>query len=506
MSPARPFIFPANLSSAQELSYTLTVIGKYQAENSYLRHLVAIRTRSRDKAKKDVLYWKQKYKEEKAKYEKLKKDNDRLIAEVEKILKTNHRYQVALFDHGNFKDSTCLEKKTKGGQLGHKDTNREAREDRRSFSSIRLFAASCQKCGTTLSRVAATRDKLLVDITLHPEVTKLLIQTERQWCPKCHREVSSTYSQSLPFTEYGLNTFLAVLILRFGANLSLAKVCLVLRFAFGLTLSKSAVAALLLSAKNYLKDRYESLKEAARSREITYHDETGWLVAGRSAWLWVMTTSEGETLYVAAESRGKGIAKENYGNSSSLAMHDGLGSYKEPIPAEKQLYCWAHLLRFAHEETVNARKTSPAVKLREKLVELYQLPKTHPEYSPEKLRQELDQDFSKILAQTSLDSSFQNICNRIKDQKDGLIRALLLTPDGTNNLAERELRPLVISKQTSFGSDTFKGMETTAILASIYRTTVRQEKEPLNKLKNYLLAGVAQTYPHYSQAVIFNSS
>src|SRR5476651_1189896 len=61
----------------------------------------------------------------------LEKENGNLKQEIERISKTKNRYQIALFDHGNFKhkNEEDSDKKKKGGQKGHADTNREKTED-----------------------------------------------------------------------------------------------------------------------------------------------------------------------------------------------------------------------------------------------------------------------------------------------------------------------------------------------------------------------------------------
>lgn len=500
------FTFPPTLAQGQRLDFCLSVIDKYRGEQVYLRRLSKQNQRKADKAQEETDSWRKKYETEREKYRKLKQENDKLIKEIERLLKTNNRYQVALFDHGNFKHPGKETGKVRGGQEGHKDTNRETREDSSILPRVRVFTPTCSTCHKPLNRSSSSRERLLVDINLNPTILKVMVMAERQWCSTCQKERVSHHPQALPFTEYGLNTFLTIVTLRFGASLSLAKIAATLKLAFGLSISKSEVAALLLKSKVYLKDRYEEIKKAARAREITYLDETGWTVSGQSAWMWIMATPEGETAYTAAESRGKGIAKDVYGNSQSLAMHDGLASYKEAVPQDKHLYCWAHLLRFAFEETEGSDQGSDEVVLREKLLELYHTRKTHPDWNSITLGNLLQEKMAEILSFDSTNTSFLNIQRRVRDQEEGLIRSLLKTPAGTNNLAERELRPLVIGKRISFGSDTYRGMEVTATLASVYRTLARTEGFPLLKLKEDLLCGVTKTHPTYQQTSLIDSS
>jgi len=78
-----------------------------------------------------------------------------------------------------------------------------------------------------------------------------------------------------------------------------------------------------------------------------------------------------------------------------------------------------------------------------------------------------------LLAHPSTDPTTCTLQHRLREQKDGLIRALLVSPNGTNNFAEQELRPIALARKISYGSDTYTGMETTAVLSSVIQTLVR---------------------------------
>ena len=436
--------------------------------------------------------------------DKFKKENEKLKQEIEKITKTNNRYQVGLFDHGNFKSPTEKERKTNGGQRGHADTNQDKKRDYKSFKKQRIFAKRCGKCGHSLSRVNATTEKLLIDIQINTQLTQMILSSERQWCSHCKKEVTAKSAESLPFSEYGINTFMMILLMRFKSNQSLGNISSSLYFGFGLRLSPSAILSLLRQAKEYLSDKYEKLKQEIRRGQVMYNDETGWLVHGQKAWMWIMT-NEKMTVYVAAESRGKGIFEQMYGDSKATSMHDGYSSYASVTGMAKAAYCWSHILRFSFEETVLEKKpTDIACQIRDRLVDLYQTVVQHKEWSREQKEKTLRSELDALLALSPTDESSKNILYRVKTQKEGLILALLLTPDGTNNLAERELRSMAIKRGISYGSATFKGMETTAVLGSIVQTISRdKEKQFIPSLKEYLLTGIAEKYPQYKHPASF---
>lgn len=497
-----PFQIPSFVSSEKRVSFCKDVINKYRQELPLLRRKISVVEKQNMKSQDEVKYWKEKYNKTIEELRKTEKENEKLKQEIEKLTKTNNRYQIALFDHGNFKHRDDKNKKSKGGQNKHKDTNRENQvnfEGYENYQRKRIYASVCSHCGRSLKRVEAFKQKVLLDIVIKPEIVRLIIESERQWCSNCQKEVISRDSQSLPFTEYGLNTFMMALILRFKGHLSFYAISSVFFVAFGLSLPKSDVSNLLKQASAFLDSKYEELIKAVRAGEVIYADETGWSIKKQKAWMWIMA-NENATVYFAAESRGKGIADIMYGASQAFFMTDGFVSYTNTAAKDRHLLCWSHVLRFSFEETVNDEKDSYACFLRDELVRIYHIKKTHSEYSKEKLEEVLRYEFEKLLNLTSTEESFIKIQNRVKEQKEGLILALLVTSSGTNNLAERELRPMVLNRHVSYGSDTYKGMEASAILGSVMQTISRKE-DLLTELQLCLQIGVHEKYPQYTHLV-----
>lgn len=510
-----PFVIPSGIPYSHQVDFCKSVIEKLRAETVLLRKETMGATGKIRKLEQEIEKWKEKIEHlrignDKLRQERdrLKKEEERLKKEIGKLTKTQNRYQIALFDHGNFHHPDGTDKKPPGGQKGHADTNKDTKREYQSFTRQRVFAVSCGNCGTLLPRVGSCKEKVLIDIQINTQLTQVILGSERQWCKTCHKEVLAHSPQALPFTEYGMNTFMMVMLMHFKSHQSIQKISTVLSLGFGLTISPSAILSLLRQAKVYLQETYEEMKQAIREGAVMYNDETGWLVHGQKAWMWIMTTSDkkqidgtleaGITVYVPAESRGKGIFEEMYGNSTAKSMHDGYSSYESVTGEENSLYCWSHVLRFAFEETVAEKNSSIACQIRDRLVTLYQTIREHPDWTDEQKEILLGEELTQLIAVEAADETSKNIQHRITTQKEGLIKALLLTPDGTNNLAERELRGMAIHRTISFGSATFKGMETTAILGSVVQTISRNKEKPfLPTLQSYLSDGIQEKYPQY---------
>src|SRR3989344_7046582 len=93
------FKYPKTIiEDSEKISFLKEIINKYRKELPYLRHSLSV-NQNQIKAKDEIIqYWKKKYKDEKQISNTLKKENNNLRQEIEKITKTNARYQVSLFD------------------------------------------------------------------------------------------------------------------------------------------------------------------------------------------------------------------------------------------------------------------------------------------------------------------------------------------------------------------------------------------------------------------------
>jgi hypothetical protein len=67
--------------------------------------------------------------------------------------------------------------------------------------------------------------------------------------------------------------------------------------------------------------------------------------------------------------------------------------------------------------------------------------------------------------------------------------------DGTNNAAERAIRPAVVARKISGGSRSKNGAEAWATLASLLRTAGQQGKNILETVKSMLIAAWAADKP-----------
>ena len=165
-------------------------------------------------------------------------------------------------------------------------------------------------------------------------------------------------------------------------------------------------------------------------------------------------------------------------------------------PQEKHLYCWAHVLRFAHEETILEPEGSPPRALPSSSCRSISSRTAGDAWPDDPREPACEPNSTPCWPSSRRVPPFRPSRPAFVRNSTGLIRSLLCTPDGTNNLAERELRPMVISRRISNGSNTFTGMETSAVLASVVQTASKHPDQMLATLQRQLQEGVHEHFPH----------
>ncbi len=85
----------------------------------------------------------------------------------------------------------------------------------------------------------------------------------------------------------------------------------------------------------------------------------------------------------------------------------------------------------------------------------------------------------------------QSIQQRIANQGDNLLTALIYeNVPLTNNLAERSLRPLVVSRRISGGSQSMDGAKTHMVNMSIFQSIRMNNKSLLSTLKQIIFDSI----------------
>ncbi len=465
-----------------------------------------------DRLQRAIISHKKTIKELEEALKKLQRDKTKQQKEIEKLEKEKEKtererdmYRKMLFKKNKEKKELPTKEgkvtisygvTKRGGKKGHQGKSRFLPSSP-ADSTERVFFIHCPDCHQPLKRTTSVDNHIVEDI---PELqtTPMIVtcyQKERQWCSNCQREVVATAPNEIPGSRFGIHLIVYVMILKYGCKMSFEAIALLLFQTYTLSISTGALIQILHRAREYLGEKYDTIRDGVRGSPVKHADETGWRVDGVNSWVWAFLTKK-EVYLTIEESRGGGIPKRELEgtHTDDVLVRDDYAGYKK-LPLQHQS-CWAHLLRKSHE-AVEEKGASKEVKFLHKVLKQLFETLQHTIQQPfdktmrERIYQESWKILTVIIATTYTSDDARDIQTRIRNQGKNLLTALLYEDVPlTNNLAERSLRPLVVQRKVSGGSRSWKGAKTTAVNMSVYQTIQLQNLPLVSTLQEYLLAGV----------------
>jgi transposase len=362
---------------------------------------------------------------------------------------------------------------------------------------------SCPHCNACLMDLE-DHQRIVEDIIPAKVVVKCY-HTRSGFCPCCRKRVESRALEqppaaNLPHGQLGLNALATAMLLRIGHRLPFRQVTRVLADLPELSVSPGAIAKQVQRIADWFDEDYQKLIIAMRCAPHVHADETGWRTNGHNGYLWALTTPS-QTLYHVDKSRSGKVIRGLLGKAFGGTLVSDFYSAYSQMNCRKQK-CLTHLLR----ELAESAEKSPAfasgiflVTCKRLIKQMLRLKKrcvdpSEPDYARRvgQLERKLQQ-----LAWADYDeSNARRLARRIrKYQKE--LTAFLGDKDleGTNNAAERAIRPAVVARKISGGSRSKNGAEAWATLASLLRTAGQQGKNLLETIRSMLIAAWASDNP-----------
>lgn len=341
---------------------------------------------------------------------------------------------------------------------------------------------TCPDCGTLFSGQGVVRERLIEDLDLsRPTViTRYLI--ERRWCPRCRSYHEAPVTAALPNHRFGLHVLLFVVYQKIALGLSYPKIQQELHTYFGLTISVGELPGMVAEVAKLFGPAYARLINLMRRQAAIHIDETSWRVDGSIHWLWVFV-NDVVALYVVSQSRGSKVPQALLGATfDGVAISDFFSAYS-PLDLEKAK-CWSHLLRDSHEMAKGKPPDSERAQFHQRLHGLFlEMGLAVEEVAADpngraRVHIEMRTRLAAFAAERWKDWECQRLAARITKYLDELL-VWLVNPAvrADNNVAERALRPAVVTRKTSFGSRSKQGAQAFARLLSLIQTWQRQDMD-----------------------------
>ena len=362
---------------------------------------------------------------------------------------------------------------------------------------------SCPWCKSCLLDVQ-DRERTVEDI-IPAKVIVTCYHTRSGFCPSCRKQVESrAYQQppaaNLPHGQIGINALAMAMVLRIAHRLPFRQVQRIFLDLPQFSISPGTVADQVQRVAKWLSGDYEQMILKLRCARVVYADETSWRTNGKNGWLWT-AASDTHTLYHVDKSRGGKVIQKLLGKAFGGTLVSDFYSAYSAIDCKKQK-CLCHLLRELAEsaERSEAFKTGPFFRQAKLLIKQMLRLKNRWDQLEEKTYAsracKLEDKLDQLLSISYDEPNAKRIAKRmVKHRKE--LTAFLWDKDlaGTNNAAERALRPAVVARKISGGSRSQNGAEAWAKLASLLRSAGQQGQRLFDTIKAMLTAAWAAEKP-----------
>jgi len=353
--------------------------------------------------------------------------------------------------------------------------------------------ARCPRCGAALAGGTPKRRREVIEVPVVPAVVTEHVYVERR-CAGCgHRAVPAPGLGGAVVGRGRLGIGLVGLIatLREEARLPVATIQWYLRTLHGLRLSAGAVVGASVTVAAAARPVVERTRAAIRASPTVHADETGWRENGRNGYVWTFSTPS--LRYFVRGGRDKGVLEAALGEGfAGVLVSDFYAAYTNY--AGRHQYCWAHLLRDAHELT-QQHPRSPSVRGWARLVHgVFERACAFAGPDPAARRRAQQAFEAELLAVcrpylAEAGAPQRALCRRIERHLAELF-VCVAEPEvpPTNSAAERSLRHLVTSRKISGGTRGPGGTSTKMTLASLFGTWRAQGLNPLHECRRLLAA------------------
>lgn len=377
--------------------------------------------------------------------------------------------------------------RTGGATVGHTGHGRRvcAHPD---VSERIAVPCQCAGCGGTV-QPGRVYQRTVQDVVPQRTVTRrFLVETGR--CTTCGKTVELTVPGVFPRAKYANSLLATVACQCYYGGRTQGDVCREAHIGSG------AFNHAMHALAERLQPCMTPLRELFLLDPVRFGDETPWREDGANRYTWLLSTRSA-SLFLVGRSRATVVPMELFGDlerqgrtAAGVLVVDRYVVYGK-LPVALQ-YCYAHLLRDVqklqaqfpdHDEVqrfcrVLGRLLARAMGLRKRRI------------SDRRYYQAAELIAQRIAAACAADArhagiqALQDIFRQNPHRLYHWVRDRRVPPE--NNYSERSLRPLVIARKLSFGSQSPRGARTREVLMSVLHSLAKQGHDPATRLREAL--------------------
>ena len=375
-----------------------------------------------------------------------------------------------------FKKNSSEENKKKqgGAKKGHKGYGRKVWDEQEADEVIRLKVEidTCPDCGEKLESNGLDHRSIL-DAAL-VEAKKVLYTCQTKTCRCCQKKVSRQ-PLVMPRFKYGNHLIANAMVLHYLEGIPLKRLVSI----FGNGVSSGGLMRIFHTLAEKWTPTYETLKKQYRQAPVKHADETGWREDGHSGYGWLFCTPH-TSLFTFEKTRASRVPLDILGAEPcpGVLIVDRYNGYNR-VPCNLQ-YCYAHLLRdlkkmekdYPKNKEIKSFVAACAPLLSEAMGLRNKAPTEEAYYHRAKAIKKEIVALAREPASHPAIHTYQSIFIEKAHRLFHWVNNRMVPCE--NNRAERELRPTVIARKVSFGSQSLRGARTRSVLMSVLHTTIKR--------------------------------
>jgi len=361
----------------------------------------------------------------------------------------------------------------------------------------------CQGCGARLSGQDRHphRHQVIELPPVVPEVVEYRLHELR--CECCDTETRAPLPLGVSALGYGERLTAMVALLSGAYRLSYRQVGALMDDLFGVRLSRGGVGRLRAEISDAVSPAVEEAKVYVQGQPVMHSDETSYPQGNRDGenpqrtkgWLWVLVTPL-VSFFEVVLSRSQATAQALIGKPfSGIVISDRYSAYRW-IEVTQWQVCWAHLKRdftaMAERSGVSHEIGDALLRRQRRLFRWWHRVRDGTLSRPDfielvhRLRSGLKAELEAATALPIANAEKTPLAKTIRTcqqllQVEPALWTFVQTPgvEPTNNAAERALRPAVIWRRTSFGSQSSGGSRFVSRMLTVVTSLKAQHRDVL---------------------------
>jgi hypothetical protein len=356
---------------------------------------------------------------------------------------------------------------------------------------------SCPHCNTQLADVR--RHERIVEDLVPARVVTTCYHTASGFCPCCRKRVESRGEDQppaadLPHAQLGINALATAAMMRVRYRMPLRQISSLLADLPGLKLCPGAIVKQLRRLGKWLAGEYRGLKLTLRCADVVHADETGWRIDGKNGYLWTVTDPRHTIYHVDPTRKGKVIRRllgKSFAAGGGTLVSDFFSAYDRVGGSQQK--CLAHLLRELRDTVARREELrgypffGRCKRLVRDMLALKQRRQLLAAGTYRRKVRKLEKRLDELSRAHWKDRDACRLASRLVKHRRQLTTFLHRPEvDGTNNAAERALRPAVVMRKITGGSRSRRAAKAWAVLASVMRSAQQQNRNVLQTTKTLL--------------------